>query len=85
MSKAPIRPRQADGAVKTAIFSGNSARLYNFAPAQHAALDDNRSAAMKSGYELAGPTPSYVNAPDQVCGASSSRTTTPSSSGRGAR
>jgi uncharacterized protein len=42
----------ADGPVKTAIFSGNAARLYGYQ--KHAALAQDRFAALISGYERAG-------------------------------
>jgi uncharacterized protein len=50
----------ADGPVKTAIFSGNSARLYAVKPDQHAALGDDRFAALKATYEQAGPARSNL-------------------------
>jgi len=44
----------ADGAVKTAIFSGNSARLYGLE--KHAALvNQDRFAAIKADYQANGP------------------------------
>jgi uncharacterized protein len=44
----------ADGPVKTAILSGNSARLYNYkAPASWSKMD--RFAALKQKYMQAGP------------------------------
>ena len=49
---APLGP--ADGPVKTAIFSGNSARLYAVRPEQHAALGADRFAELKATYEQAG-------------------------------
>ncbi len=48
----------ADGPVKTAIFSGNSARLYSFA--QHASLQGDRFAAIRAQYEAAGPARSNL-------------------------
>jgi predicted TIM-barrel fold metal-dependent hydrolase len=49
----------ADGPVKTAIFSGNSARLYKFE--QHASLSlMDRFAEVKQEYELAGPARSNL-------------------------
>jgi hypothetical protein len=49
----------ADGPVKTAIFSGNSARLYKFE--QHAALPlTDRFAELKQQYEIAGPARSNL-------------------------
>jgi hypothetical protein len=57
----------ARGAVKTAIFSGNSARLYGV-NTKKASLEigGDKFAALKSNYEKAGPDPSnlrygYVN------------------------
>jgi uncharacterized protein len=49
----------AEGPVKTAIFSGNSARLYDV-HTKHTMLElkGDRFAAMKAGYEKAGPEPS---------------------------
>jgi uncharacterized protein len=55
---APLGP--ADGPVKTAIFSGNSARLYALKPEQHAALGGDRFAALKATYEQAGPARSNL-------------------------
>ena len=51
----------ADGAVKSAIFGGNNARLYNIEP-KKAMLDikGDRFALMKAEYEKAGPEPSNV-------------------------
>jgi hypothetical protein len=49
---APLGP--ADGPVKTAIFGGNNARLYNFKPEQRAALQDDRLADYKSLYATHG-------------------------------
>jgi uncharacterized protein len=49
----------ADGPVKTAIFSGNSARIYKFE--QHAALTPaDRFAELKQQYEAAGPARSNL-------------------------
>jgi predicted TIM-barrel fold metal-dependent hydrolase len=49
----------ADGPVKTAIFGGNNARLYDIQP-KRAMLDikGDRFAMMKAAYEKAGPEPS---------------------------
>src|SRR5215468_6366854 len=54
---APLGP--ADGPVKSAIFGGNNARLYNIQP-KRAMLDikGDRFAQMKAEYEKAGPEPS---------------------------
>ena len=48
----------ADGPVKTAIFGGNNARLYNFKPEQRAALANDRIAEYREiyGREGAGRT-----------------------------
>ncbi len=56
---APLGP--ADGAVKSAIFGGNNARLYNV-EAKKAMLDlkGDRFAQMKAEYEKAGPEPSHI-------------------------
>jgi len=53
---APLGP--ADGPVKTAVFGGNNARLYNFKPEQRAALDGDGIATYKALYARhgAGPT-----------------------------
>jgi hypothetical protein len=48
----PLGP--ADGAVKTAIFGGNNARLYNFKPQQRAELEGDRLAHYKELYEKHG-------------------------------
>jgi predicted TIM-barrel fold metal-dependent hydrolase len=48
---APLGP--ADGAVKRAIFGGNSARLYNYK--ERAALADDRITVAKAAYEREGP------------------------------
>ena len=59
----------ADGPVKTAIFGGNNARLYNIQPKRtQLELRQDRFAALKADYERAGPTPSnmrygYVKGP----------------------
>jgi uncharacterized protein len=50
----------ADGPVKTAIFSGNSARLYGVKQEHHAALEGDQFAAMKAAYEQAGPARSNL-------------------------
>lgn len=44
----------ADGPVKTAIFSGNNARLYKYPVQQKAALDTDRFAQMRAQYEQQG-------------------------------
>jgi len=44
----------ADGAVKNAIFGGNSARLYAFSPQQRAALDGDPVALARAEYDLHG-------------------------------
>lgn len=44
----------ADGPVKSAIFGNNSARLYNFTPAQRAALDNDFVAVAKAKYDEIG-------------------------------
>jgi predicted TIM-barrel fold metal-dependent hydrolase len=51
----------ADSPVKTAIFGGNNAKLYNIQP-KRAMLDLSRDrfAAMKAEYEKAGPEPSNM-------------------------
>jgi uncharacterized protein len=48
----PLGP--ADGAVKNAIFGGNNARLYDYKPAQRAALATDKLAAYKVAYERDG-------------------------------
>ena len=50
---APLGP--ADGPVKRAIFGENSARLYNYTPAQRAALTGDRIALARADYEREGP------------------------------
>ncbi len=50
---APLGP--ADGPVKRAIFGENSARLYNYTPAQRAALAGDRIALARADYERDGP------------------------------
>jgi len=55
---APLGP--ADGPAKTAILSGNSARLYAVQPEQHAALRGDRFAELKAVYEQAGPARSNL-------------------------
>jgi hypothetical protein len=54
---APLGP--ADGPVKSAIFGGNNARLYDIQP-KRAMLDlgGDRFAVMKAEYGKAGPEPS---------------------------
>jgi predicted TIM-barrel fold metal-dependent hydrolase len=49
----------ADGAVKTAIFGGNSARMYRF-DARRAGLEGDRVTAAKQAYIEAGPNPSNL-------------------------
>jgi hypothetical protein len=44
----------ADGPVKSAIFGGNSARLYHFKPEQRAALSADRVAEAKATYDRDG-------------------------------
>ena len=44
----------ADGPLKNAIFGGNNARLYDYKPAQRAALATDRLAAYKVAYEREG-------------------------------
>jgi hypothetical protein len=44
----------ADGKVKTAIFGGNNARLYNFRPQQRAELENDKLAGYKALYEKHG-------------------------------
>ena len=44
----------ADGPVKTAIFGGNNARLYNYQPQQRAALENDKLAEYKALYEKHG-------------------------------
>jgi predicted TIM-barrel fold metal-dependent hydrolase len=48
----PLGP--ADGAVKTAIFGGNNARVYNYQPQQRAALMTDQLASYKDVYEKHG-------------------------------
>src|SRR5205085_11412598 len=56
---APLSP--ADGPVKTAIFGGNNARLYDIQPKRAMlAIKGDRFAAMKAEYERAGPEPSHT-------------------------
>ena len=51
----------ADGAVKTAIFGGNNARLYGIEPKRaQLELRQDRFAQRKAEYEKAGPTPSHT-------------------------
>ncbi len=52
----PLGP--ADGDVKTAIFGGNSSRLYNY-DEKKTGLDTDRFAALKEEYERAGRDPSH--------------------------
>ena len=44
----------ADGRVKTAIFGGNNARIYNYKPQQRAALENDRLASYKELYDKHG-------------------------------
>jgi predicted TIM-barrel fold metal-dependent hydrolase len=60
----------ADGPVKTAVFSGNNARLYNIDPGKRTDIGPNRDrfARLKDEYEKAGPARSnlrygYVRGP----------------------
>ena len=54
---APLGP--ADGPVKSAIFGGNNARLYNIQPKRAMRdISGDRFAMMKTEYEKAGPEPS---------------------------
>jgi predicted TIM-barrel fold metal-dependent hydrolase len=48
----PLGP--ADGPIKTAIFGGNNARLYNFKPGERAALENDRIAQYKEIYAKEG-------------------------------
>ena len=51
----------ADGPVKTAIFGGNNAKLYNIQPKRAMLeLSRDRFAAMKAEYQQAGPEPSNM-------------------------
>jgi predicted TIM-barrel fold metal-dependent hydrolase len=51
----------ADGAVKTAIFGGNNARLYDIQPKRAMLeLSGDRFAALKAEYERNGPQPSNM-------------------------
>lgn len=50
----------ADGPVKTAIFGGNNARLYNYTQAQRAALETDQLAIAKAKYEAEGPSRSNI-------------------------
>jgi hypothetical protein len=49
---APLGP--ADGPVKTAVFGGNNARLYDYKPEQRAALGRDQLASYKDLYEKHG-------------------------------
>jgi predicted TIM-barrel fold metal-dependent hydrolase len=52
---------EARGPVKTAIFAGNSARLYGIDPARASIdLSRDRIAAAKRAYQAEGPTPSHL-------------------------
>jgi uncharacterized protein len=53
----PLGP--ADGKVKTAILGGNSAKLYNY-QVQHAGIESDRFAALKTEYERNGRDPSNL-------------------------
>ncbi|HVR94056.1 MAG TPA: amidohydrolase family protein, partial [Casimicrobiaceae bacterium] len=44
----------ADGRIKTAIFGGNNARIYNYKPQQRAALENDRLASYKELYDKHG-------------------------------
>ena len=48
----PVGP--ADGPIKTAIFGGNNARLYNFQPQQRAALENDQLARYRALYDKHG-------------------------------
>jgi hypothetical protein len=48
----PIGP--AEGPIKTAIFGGNNARLYDFHPQQRAALENDQLARYRALYEKHG-------------------------------
>ena len=51
----------AQGPVKTAIFSGNNARIYGIEPKKASLeLKGDRFAALKTEYEKNGPEPSNV-------------------------
>jgi predicted TIM-barrel fold metal-dependent hydrolase len=51
----------ADGPVKSAIFGGNNARLYNISPRRAMLeLKNDRITAWKEEYEKEGPTPSHM-------------------------
>jgi uncharacterized protein len=51
----------ADGPIKTAIFGGNNAKLYNIQPKRAMQeIKGDRFALMKAEYEKAGPEPSNV-------------------------
>jgi len=49
---APLGP--ADGPVKTAVFGGNNARLYNYKPQQRAEIENDKLAEYKALYEKHG-------------------------------
>src|SRR5580704_16947148 len=50
-----------DGSVKTAIFGGNNARLYDIQPRRAMLeLKGDRFSMMKTEYEKAGPEPSHT-------------------------
>jgi uncharacterized protein len=56
---APLGP--ADGPVKTAIFGGNNANLYNIQPKRALLeLKSDRFAELKAEYDKAGPEPSNL-------------------------
>jgi len=48
----PLGP--ADGSVKTAIFGGNNARLYNYKQQQRAEIENDKLAYYKDIYERQG-------------------------------
>lgn len=50
----------ADGPIKTAIFSGNSARIYNFEKHASAGRIEDKFAALKADYENHGPARSNL-------------------------
>jgi uncharacterized protein len=56
---APLGP--ADGPVKTAIFGGNNAKLYNIQPRRAMQeLQNDRFAQLKAEYDKTGPEPSNL-------------------------
>ena len=50
----------ADGPIKSAIFGGNNARLYNYTPTQRSALESDALAAARSAYEKQGTSRSNL-------------------------